>query len=97
LTITTETAGTLAGKVALVEHVGAESVIDVKLDHATTAHREEGEGRNEVMITATGYSDLRANDAVRVGLDLTEAVLFSPDSGLRLRPEPRGAAPRLAS
>ena len=81
---------TLAGKVALVEHVGAESVIDVRLDHATTAHREEGEGRNEVMITESGYSDLRANDAVSVAVDLTEAVLFSPDSGLRLRPDSRG-------
>jgi len=77
---------TLAGKVALVEHVGAESVIDVRLDHATTAHREEGEGRNEVMITESGYSDLRANDAVSVAVDLTDVVLFSPDSGLRLRP-----------
>ncbi len=87
----------LAGKIALVEHVGAESVIDVKLDHATTAHREEGEGRNEVMITESGYSDLRANDTVRVGIDLSEAVLFSPESGRRLRPEPRGAAIRAAS
>ena len=87
LTIAPQGAGTLAGKVALVEHVGAESVIDVKLDHATTAHREEGEGRNEVMITDSGYSDLRANDTVKVRLDLTEAVLFSPDTGLRLRPE----------
>jgi multiple sugar transport system ATP-binding protein len=87
LTIVSDGAGTLAGKVALVEHVGAESVIDVKLDRATTAHREEGEGRNEVMITDSGYSDLRANDTVRVRLDLTEAVLFAPDTGLRLRPE----------
>ena len=71
---------------ALVEHVGAESVIDVRLDHATTAHREEGEGRNEVMITEQGYSDLRASDAVSVAVDLADAVLFSPDSGLRLRP-----------
>ena len=86
LTIAAEGEGTLAGKVALVEHVGAESVIDVRLDHATTAHREEGEGRNEVMITEQGYSDLRANDAVSVAVDLTDAVLFSPDSGLRLRP-----------
>ena len=89
--------GALAGKIALVEHVGAESVIDVKLDHATTAHREEGEGRNEVMITESGYSDLRANDTVKVGIDLSEAVLFSPESGRRLRPEPSGAAIRAAS
>jgi multiple sugar transport system ATP-binding protein len=68
----------------------------VRLDHATTAHREEGEGRNEVMITESGYSDLRANDTVRIELDLSDAVLFSPDSGRRLRPEQRGAV-RLAS
>ena len=97
LTIAAEGEGTLAGKVALVEHVGAESVIDVRLDHATTAHREEGEGRNEVMITESGYSDLRANDTVRVRIDLTDVVFFSPDSGLRLRPEPRGATPHPAS
>src|SRR5437667_3543227 len=89
--------GALAGKIALVEHVGAESVIDVKLDHATTAHREEGEGRNEVMITESGYSDLRASDTVRVRLDLSEAVLFSPDSGERLRAESQVAAAGLVS
>ena len=87
----------LTGKVALVEHVGAESVIDVRLDHATTAHREEGEGRNEVMITESGYSNLRANDSVKVKLDLREAVVFSPDSGQRLRPEARAAVRSLAS
>jgi multiple sugar transport system ATP-binding protein len=97
MTVVSGGEGTLAGKVALVEHVGAESVIDVRLDNATTAHREEGEGRNEVKFTESGYSDLRANDNVRVKLDLTESVLFSPDSGLRLRPEPRGAARHLAS
>ena len=84
----------LAGTVALVEHVGAESVIDVRLDHATTAHREEGEGRNEVMITESGYSDLHANDAVSVAVDLSEAVLFSPESGLRLRPASQAATAR---
>jgi multiple sugar transport system ATP-binding protein len=89
--------GVLAGKVALVEHVGAESVIDVTLDHATTAHREEGEGRNEVKITESGYSDLRANSNVSIKLDLTEAVLFAPATGLRLRPEPRSAGSRLVN
>jgi len=84
----------LTGTVALVEHVGAESVIDVRLDHATTAHREEGEGRNEVMITESGYSDLHANDVVSVAVDLSEAVLFSPESGLRLRPASQGATAR---
>ena len=86
LTIVSGSDQALAGTVALVEHVGAESVIDVRLDHATTAHREEGEGRNEVMITESGYSDLHANDVVSIAIDLGEAVLFSPESGLRLRP-----------
>jgi multiple sugar transport system ATP-binding protein len=90
MTIVAGGEGILAGKVALVEHVGAESVIGVTLDHATTAHRsEEGEGRNEVKITESGYSDLRANANVGIKLDLTEAVLFAPATGLRLRPEPR--------
>jgi multiple sugar transport system ATP-binding protein len=97
LTIVPSGEGTLAGRVALVEHVGAESVIDVRLDQATTAHREEGEGRNEVMITEQGYSDLRANDAVRVRPDLTDAVLFSPESGERLREEHRVAGARVTN
>ncbi len=94
LAIVTRREQALAGKVALVEHVGAESVIDVRLDQATTAHREEGEGRNEVMITESGYSDLHAEDTVSVAVDLRDAVLFSPESGLRLRPASRGSAPR---
>jgi multiple sugar transport system ATP-binding protein len=94
LTIVTGHDQALAGTVALVEHVGAESVIDVRLDHATTAHREEGEGRNEVMITESGYSDLHANDVVSVAVDLSEAVLFSPESGLRLRPASQAATAR---
>jgi multiple sugar transport system ATP-binding protein len=94
LTIVSGDDQALAGTVALVEHVGAESVIDVRLDHATTAHREEGEGRNEVMITESGYSDLHANDVVSVAVDLSEAVLFSPESGLRLRPTSQAATAR---
>jgi multiple sugar transport system ATP-binding protein len=83
----------LAGKVVLVEHIGAESVIDVRLDRAATAHREEGEGRNEVMITVSGYSDLRAGDAVGVSVDLRETVLFDPASGTRMRMPADPAAP----
>jgi multiple sugar transport system ATP-binding protein len=94
LTIVSGGEQALAGTVALVEHVGAESVIDVRLDHATTAHREEGEGRNEVMITESGYSDLHANDAVSVAIDLGEAVLFSPETGLRLRQAAQAAPAR---
>ena len=46
------------------------------------------------MITESGYSDLHANDAVSVAVDLSEAVLFSPESGLRLRPASQAATAR---
>jgi len=74
----------LAGTVSLVEHVGAESVIAVKLSHAGTAHEEEGAVPGEIMITEQGYSDLAPGAAVTVGLDLSEAVLFSRNTGERL-------------
>ncbi|QEL24966.1 ABC transporter ATP-binding protein [Bosea sp. F3-2] len=76
--------GGLAGTVSLVEHVGAESVIAVKLSHAGTAHEEEGAVPGEIMVTTQGYSDLEPGTAVTVGLDLSEAVLFSRSSGERL-------------
>jgi multiple sugar transport system ATP-binding protein len=79
------TAGALAGQVALVEHIGAESVIAVKLKHATTAHDEEGQASNEVMVTTSGYSDLAVGDEISVSLDLTDAILFSAETGRRLR------------
>jgi multiple sugar transport system ATP-binding protein len=73
----------LAGNVVLVEHVGAESIVSIRLDHAKTAHGDDGIAGDEVMVVEQGYSDLRAGQAVRVGLDLAEAVLFSRD-GQRL-------------
>ena len=76
--------GQLAGTVNLVEHVGAESVIAVKLLHATTAHDEEGAVPGEIMITTQGYSDLRQGDSVSVAVDLSEAVLFSRATGAQL-------------
>ncbi|ACL60509.1 ABC transporter ATP-binding protein [Methylobacterium nodulans] len=77
-------AGGLAGTVSLVEHVGAESVVAVKLSQVRTAHDEEGAVPGEIMVTASGYSDLKPGDAVTVGLDLSEAVLFSRSTGVRL-------------
>lgn len=77
-------AGGLAATVSLVEHAGAESVVAVKLSHATTSHEEEGAVAGEIMITASGYSDLKPGDAVTVGLDLSEAVLFSRSTGQRM-------------
>jgi multiple sugar transport system ATP-binding protein len=73
----------LAGRVVLVEHVGAESIVSIRLDNAKTAHSDEGEAGDEVMVAESGYSDLRAGQAVRISLDLGEAVLFAPD-GRRL-------------
>jgi len=71
--------GGLAGRVVLVEHVGAESIVSVKLDNARTAHSDDGVAGDEAMVVEQGYSDLRAGQGVRVGLDLAEAVLFSRD------------------
>jgi len=76
--------GTLSGQVALVEHVGAESIVTVKLDHARTAHRDEGAGPDEVMVVVAGYSALQAGDPVVLAVDLSEAVLFAPDGSRRL-------------
>ena len=74
----------LKGMVSFVEHVGAESVIAVTLAQARTAHEEEGEVAGEIMVTAPGYSDLARGASVTLGLDLSEAVLFSAETGARL-------------
>ncbi|WP_429932894.1 ABC transporter ATP-binding protein [Agrobacterium vitis] len=76
--------GSVEGKVTLVEHIGAESVIAVTLSHARTAHREEGE-LNAVMVTEQGYTGLKTGDAISLTFNFDEAVLFSAESGLRLR------------
>src|SRR5690606_26250362 len=55
LQIDADTAG-VPGAVSLVEHVGAESLVAVSLDNATTAHDEEGLAPNDVMVTMSGYS-----------------------------------------
>uniref|UniRef100_UPI000D372882 ABC transporter ATP-binding protein n=1 Tax=unclassified Variovorax TaxID=663243 RepID=UPI000D372882 len=79
----------LAGTVSLVEHVGAESLVAVSLAHAQTLHEEEGNAGADVMVTLPGYTDLRAGDAVVVGLDLAQAVLFDADTGRNLALAPR--------
>lgn len=76
--------GSVEGRVLLVEHIGAESVIAVALSHARTAHREEGE-LDAVMVTEQGYTGLKAGDAVSLTFNYDEAVLFSAENGLRLR------------
>jgi multiple sugar transport system ATP-binding protein len=78
--------GTLAGEVALIEHIGAESLVAVRLNHAETAHEEEEEQeQGGVMATTPGYSDLKVGDPVSVRVDLSEAVFFSSQTGERLR------------
>ena len=74
----------LFGTVSLVEHVGAESVIAVKLSDGTTAHEEEGAVPGEIMVTVQGYSELKPGDPVTLGADLSEAVLFSRATGRRI-------------
>jgi multiple sugar transport system ATP-binding protein len=78
------TEGAMTGKVSLVEHVGAESVVAIQLDAAQTAHDEEGAVPGEIMVTVPGYSDLKPGDAVGLVPDLAEAVLFSRETGRRL-------------
>jgi multiple sugar transport system ATP-binding protein len=74
----------IAGIITLVEHVGAESIIAVKLKDAHTAHDEEGAGGDEVMVTVPGYTDYEAGATVGLRLDLSEASLFG-DDGQRLK------------
>jgi multiple sugar transport system ATP-binding protein len=76
---------TLAGEVALIEHIGAESLVAVRLKHAETAHEEEEQEQGGVMATTPGYSDLKVGDPVSIGVNLSEAVFFSSQTGERLR------------
>jgi multiple sugar transport system ATP-binding protein len=76
--------GALEGEVSLVEHVGAESLISVRLAAGTMAHAEEGVPENEIMATVSGYSGLKVGDQVGIQMDLSECVLFSSATGLRI-------------
>jgi multiple sugar transport system ATP-binding protein len=76
---------TLQGEVAMIEHIGAESLVSVKLKYAETAHEEEGLTQSGVMATTPGYSDLRVGDLVSVGANVLDAVFFSAQTGERLR------------
>ncbi len=78
------TAGALAGVVTMVEQIGAESLITVRLDTVRTGHEEEGQARDEVMATSPGYSALRPGAPVALQPDLSGAVFFSATTGLRV-------------
>lgn len=71
----------LSGEVALVEHVGAESLVAVKLPAGIAAHHEEGVAPDELMVTSQGYSALSSGESVSVDFDLSEAVLFNAQTG----------------
>jgi len=79
------TEGAIAGTVSLVEHIGAESIIAVRLADARTAHEEEEGPAAPVMVTTQGYSDLKTGNRVTLRIDLEEAVLFSRKTGERIR------------
>jgi multiple sugar transport system ATP-binding protein len=74
----------VTGLITLVEHVGAESIVAVRLKDARTAHEEEGTGGDEVMVTVPGYTDYEAGATVGLRFDLEEASLFGED-GQRLQ------------
>ncbi len=76
--------GTIAGEVVLVEHIGAESLISVRMAQARTGHEEQETVRDEVMVTIPGYSELRPGERVGLTVDLAEAVLFAADTGQRI-------------
>jgi len=90
LSVAADPSCALAGTVSLVEHVGAESSIAVSLTAARTAHEEEGSAANEVMMVLPGYSPLRAGQQVGLGLDFSDAVLFSAQTGHNLIPAAAG-------
>jgi len=79
----------LAGRIALVEHVGAESLVAVTLTDARTLHDEEGAANADLMVTVPGYTDLANGDPVAVGFDVTQAVLFDAATGRNLAAAPR--------
>ena len=79
-----QTKGALAGAVSLVEHVGAESIITIRLDCAKTIHDRDGGSAEEIMVTEPGYSHLAAGNRVGVTLDLGQTVIFSASSGERI-------------
>ncbi|CAH1670994.1 MULTISPECIES: ABC transporter ATP-binding protein [unclassified Chelatococcus] len=74
----------LTGRVALIEHIGAESLVSVALDGVQTAHDDEGRHGDKVMAALPGYTDLGLGDAVTVTCDLSDFSLFAHDSGRRV-------------
>ena len=79
-----QASGALKGTVAMVEHIGAESVVAVRLDEGKTAHNDDGD-MDAVMVTLPGYCDLQLGRDVYLLIDSSQAVLFSAATGKRIQ------------
>lgn len=77
----------LAGEVSLVEHIGADSIITIKLDSAKTANENDGDAFDEILVTRSGYSDLTTGSRVCVKMNLDNVTIFSARSGQRISPD----------
>ena len=74
----------IQGQVVMVEHVGAESVIAVRPNEARTTHASDG-ALDAVMVTVPGYAEFAIGDAAHLQFDAAQAVLFSAETGARIR------------
>lgn len=85
LSLTTEpTEASLRGEVVMVEHIGADSIIAVRLKDGRTAHDEDGD-MDAVMVTVPGYCTLSLRQEVSLTIDPGQAILFSAVTGERIR------------
>ena len=73
----------LAGRVSLVEHVGAETVVAVQLDGVETRHDTDA-APGEVIVTVPGHGTSQVGDAVAVHIPAGGAVLFDSATGTLL-------------
>ena len=70
----------LAGRVSLIEHVGAETVVAVHLDSVETRHDTDA-APGEVIVTVPGRGTFQVGDAVAVHMPAGGAVLFDSATG----------------
>ena len=70
----------LAGRVSLIEHVGAETVVAVQLDSVETRHDTDA-APGEVIVTVPGRGTFQVGDAVAVHMPAGGAVLFDSATG----------------
>ena len=73
----------LAGRVSLVEHIGAETVVAVQLDGVETRHDTDA-APGEVIVTVPGHGTSQVGDAVAVHIPAGGAVLFDSATGTLL-------------